>query len=38
MFMPATLLSDGAIADLRALSTQGSLEWHDSGFSKVIDA
>jgi hypothetical protein len=38
ILMPATLLSAGAIANLRALSNQRSLEWHDVGSFKIINS
>jgi hypothetical protein len=36
--MPATLLADGAVANVRALSDQRSLEWRDVGSVDVIDS
>jgi hypothetical protein len=37
ILMPTTLLSNGAIANLRALSNQRSPEWHDVSSRKVIN-
>jgi hypothetical protein len=37
ILMPITLLSDDAVANLRALSNQRSPEWHDVNFHKVIN-